>query len=366
MKLLFFAPRFHTNQINIIKGLQKKKINIIFNCIYKGKTEDYSLIKPKIIQQSKLSLLLKKIFFINNNILIFFPNITYYYNYLKKINPDFVIIKIYGKTYPYVVAIIAKILKLKIIFYDQYDISLKHLKKKKLSNYLKKFELFFRCFFFKSVVFSPIKSKKIYKKIFYLPFVANAVKKNENTKNILNVLVVSKFQERKRILFAFGVFEKLLNKFDFNVTFVGEVSTGEHLYYYNALLKKVHDSKYKKNYKIIKNVQYKKMKSIYLKNDIFLLPSVREPASISILEAMACGLVVICSNSCATKTYLPVKKNNIFVSNSKDDLIKCLNFYMKNINSLKKNKKINYDYAKSEFNFDKYYQKLSNILKFYE
>ena len=78
MKLLFFAPRLHTNQHEILKGL-KKKHKIYFHSIYKGKTEDYSILKPKIISQSSFSFFLQKIFGIKDKNLIFFPNIKKYF-----------------------------------------------------------------------------------------------------------------------------------------------------------------------------------------------------------------------------------------------------------------------------------------------
>ena len=46
MRFLFIAPRFHTNQIEIIKALKKNKYKVHFNSIYKGKIEDYKDLKP--------------------------------------------------------------------------------------------------------------------------------------------------------------------------------------------------------------------------------------------------------------------------------------------------------------------------------
>ena len=366
MKLLFFAPRLHTNQYEILKGL-KKKHKISFHSIYKGKTEDHSIIRPKIINQSTISIFLKKILGIKDNKLIFFPNINEYFFLLKREKPDYIIIRIYGKVYPYIIAIISKILKIKIIFYDQYDISLRHLKKKTLINFLKKIEIFFRCFLFESVIFSPIKSKKVFNKIFYLPFVSNVkVNKKLKTNKRTKILIVSKFQKRKNLLFAFEVLEILLKSYNFSVTYAGEVSNLQHKKIYHKLKNKIKNSKYSNNFNIFKNVSFKKMPDLYKKNDIFLLPANNEPASISILEAMSHGLVTICSDSCATKTYLPNLNKNVFKSNNKKDLMKSLKFYLDSNTNILKFKTINYKYCINNFTFDKYYQKLESILEYYE
>ena len=66
MKFLFIAPRYHTNQIGIIRNLMKKKHKVFFNSLYKGRIEDHSLLKPFYLPQSNLSKIIE--FFIKNKI----------------------------------------------------------------------------------------------------------------------------------------------------------------------------------------------------------------------------------------------------------------------------------------------------------
>ena len=54
MKFLFLAPRYHTNQIGIIRNLIKNKHKVFFNSLFKGKTEDHSLLKPFNLSQSNI------------------------------------------------------------------------------------------------------------------------------------------------------------------------------------------------------------------------------------------------------------------------------------------------------------------------
>ena len=46
------------------------------------------------------------------------------------------------------------------------------------------------------------------------------------------------------------------------------------------------------------------MNDIYNYSNLFVFPSTNEPASISIVEAMANGLPVICSDSCGNRSYI--------------------------------------------------------------
>jgi len=69
MKILFIAPRLHTNYSEMIKSLILKKHRVIFHAKFKGKIEDYSYIKPHIHKQSFFSKLLT--FFLIINFIIF-------------------------------------------------------------------------------------------------------------------------------------------------------------------------------------------------------------------------------------------------------------------------------------------------------
>jgi len=62
VKFLFLAPRYHTNQIGIIRNLIKNKHKVFFNSLYKGKIEDHSLIKPFNLPQSNVSKIIEFFF----------------------------------------------------------------------------------------------------------------------------------------------------------------------------------------------------------------------------------------------------------------------------------------------------------------
>ena len=68
MKIAFLAPRFHTNQKSLVKYLLKNGHKLSFYVIRKSKIEDYSNLKPKIIQTNFLTKILNLIFRPKNNL----------------------------------------------------------------------------------------------------------------------------------------------------------------------------------------------------------------------------------------------------------------------------------------------------------
>ena len=54
MKIAFLAPRYHSNQISLIKYLLKNKNKVSFYVTRIGKSEDHSSLKPAIIKLPKL------------------------------------------------------------------------------------------------------------------------------------------------------------------------------------------------------------------------------------------------------------------------------------------------------------------------
>ena len=61
MKIAFLAPRFHTNQKSLVKYLLQNENKLSFYVMRKGKIEDHSNLKPKIIQTNFLTKILNLI-----------------------------------------------------------------------------------------------------------------------------------------------------------------------------------------------------------------------------------------------------------------------------------------------------------------
>ncbi|HUP12119.1 MAG TPA: hypothetical protein VM187_07910, partial [Niastella sp.] len=118
MKILFVAPRYHTNQVQLIKKLLEKKHEISFHVACIGPTEDHSLIKPVQFKQSKLSVFFEA-FFKGGVNQYYFPGPYGYWKAFKQQKPDIIIIRDPYKLFSVMAAFYALLTKTRIVFYTQ-------------------------------------------------------------------------------------------------------------------------------------------------------------------------------------------------------------------------------------------------------
>ena len=112
-RILFIAPRFHTNQYYLIKNLLKKNL-IFFISLYEGKIENHKYLKPEIIEQSLISKKIQAILKLRFDTL-YFPNFFQVFGILKKIKPDLIILIIYSRPF-YIVSLLSTVFRAKIIY----------------------------------------------------------------------------------------------------------------------------------------------------------------------------------------------------------------------------------------------------------
>lgn len=128
MRFLYVAPRYHTNQIPIMKGLKEQGHQVYFFSHYKGRIEDYSYVIPEIIGYSPLFLLMEAVYIRIHEkknpmagdwkLLHGFPPILKMYCRIKKVHPDIVIIR-ERSVYSIVTYLICRMLKMRAILYNQ-------------------------------------------------------------------------------------------------------------------------------------------------------------------------------------------------------------------------------------------------------
>lgn len=367
MKILFLLPRFHTNHIEIIK--LHKDLGHAFDIHVKtyGKVEDHTFVKPVLFDESFLTKYIKKIInfkTVNNS--FYLPNIIKYYFFLKKQKYDYAILRVHGFFYTYIISFLLKFNKVNILYYQQTNIDLSFLDKNKKIINLKKIEFYFRLSLFNAKWFTPLKKQnfnKKQKKIFYLPFVVNLNSSKLNYDNF-NILTIGKFQKRKNHLFLIKSLKKFFLKHNVKLTIIGENSTKSHQKILDQIKKYNKENKLEDYVKIYTNLDYQLMQSFYKRNNLFILGASREPASISVLEALGNGLPCICADDCGTSTYISKGYNGyLFKSNDMKDLQLKLEKIFNNIDQLKLMSKNAYDFASKNISRDNYIKYFNEIIK---
>jgi glycosyltransferase involved in cell wall biosynthesis len=367
MKILFLLPRFHTNHIEIIKLHQDLGHDFDIHVKTYGKIEDYSFAKPVLFEESFFTKYIKKIInfkTVNNS--FYLPKIIKYYLFLKKQKYDYAILRVHGFIYTYIISLLLKLNKINIIYYQQTNIDLSFLNKNKNIINIKKIEFYFRLSLFKAKWITPLKNQNIkesQKNIFYLPFIVQLNSSKLKFENF-NILTIGKFQERKNHLFLIKSLKKYFSKYNIKLTIVGENSNNSHQKVLDEIKKYNKKYKLENNVKIYTNIDYKLMRSFYKKNNLFILGASREPASISLLEAMGNGLPSICADDCGTSTYILENYNGfLFKSNNLSDLQLKLEKIFNNIDNLKLMSENAYDFASKNISRNNYIKYFNEIIK---
>ena len=322
MKVLFVVPRYHTNMIGWIKALKSIGCEVEVNAIIKGKTENYTELHPQIFELSSLSRLIMKLLGEGGtNQPRGFPRIFKYFSALKKSRPDIIVVRDITRWFSFMAAIYGRLLGIKVIIYSQLTMHTYYTeKRRKTINWANKF--------FNSFWMTPIRGEANIKevlpeKLVYIPLVVDINKsQNQHLSNIPRLLTIGKFVERKKHLLLLAALKNLKARgFKFELTIVGEISSALHESNYAKVVSFIEENNMTGDVNIKVNVPHENIGEIFAASDLFILPATNEPAGVSVLEAMAYSLPVICSTTCGTQWYIKHGQTGyIFKDESINDL----------------------------------------------
>ncbi len=368
MKILFVAPRFHTNQVQIIKILLEKNHEVFFHVSCIGATEDHSLVTPVCYKQSKLSRFIEKKFDKGqSNKRFYFPGAFTYWRAMKQLQPQIVVIRDPYKLFSQLAAFFALLIKAKIIFYTQEDLlrtrSRKTLLKQK-----------FTIDFFKAAWITPIKSndspgeKGWPRYMYHVPLPVSITPEHACRKDISNegpgILMIGKYhQERKKHMLFLQALGELKNQYRFTATIAGECANEEQQTRFMKIKAAAYDLGLNDRVEWKQNVPFSQMSTLYASHNIFVLPAIDEPYSISVNEAMGCGLPVICTDTCGTKFNIHNGENGFVIkSNSLEELTASLEALLSNYSKLDQMRLKTLQYARENLSGDAFYAKFAQVV----
>jgi glycosyltransferase involved in cell wall biosynthesis len=334
VKILFIAPRYHTNQYHVVKALQDHGHEVYFHVTLKGTTEDYTLVKPLVVKQSKFSVMLEKILKKRGaNKPLSFPSSVEYWKKFLQLKPHIVVIRDPNRYFSRLAAAFALILGSKIVFFTQEALYRPRKFKTRLKQKL--YIKLFRAVWMTPIVGEQIDGDKI-DGMYYIPLPVH-VENNEHTHNKVSderfkILFIGKFhQERKKHSLLLDALYQLKDRFEFKATIIGECYTEQQISKFNYLQQKVTDYDLSGYIELVKNVPYSEINKYYKTHDIFALPAVDEPYAISVSEALGYGLPVICTDTCGARYHIRNGINGYVIkSNSLQDLVAALKICFQN------------------------------------
>jgi glycosyltransferase involved in cell wall biosynthesis len=369
MKILFVAPRFHTNQVQIIKILLEKKHEVFFHVSCIGATEDHSLLQPVCYKQSNLSRFIEKKFDKGQaNKRFYFPGTRTYWRAIKQLQPHIVVIRDPYKLFSMLAAFFALLIKAKIIFYTQEDLLRPRSRKTLLKQQ-------FTIDLFKAAWITPIKSnnssgeKGWPRYMYHVPLPVNINPEDACRKDISDegpgILMIGKYhQERKKHMLFLQALDKLKNRYRFRVTIAGECTNEEQQTRFLKIKAAAQDLQLNHRVELKQNVPFNQMSALYASHNIFVLPAINEPYSISVSEAMGFGLPVICTDTCGTKFNIHNGYNGFVIkSDNLEELTTSLEALLCDYNNLNQMRIKTLQYARENLSGDAFYAKFAQVIR---
>ena len=332
MRVLYVAPRYHTNQTAVMEGWKSAGDEVCFLAHYAGKTEDYSAIRPEIIGYSRLFLLLQAVYLrlagkkseyaADMKLKCGFPPVWKLYRKMKRFQPDVVITR-ERSVYSIVVTFLCRLNGWPAILYYQSPL---YEKRKESFAYRILYALL------PEYSITPVRRSKRFmlqeempEKVYFIPFLMKPqLSPKEKTwfmDGRVNLFCIGKYQKRKNHMLMIQTAKRLSEKYPVHLVIAGEVSNSFQEAYYEELTRYVEGEGLQTLVELKRNLPREEVFELYRKSDLFVLPSSDEPAAVSHLEAMAFSLPVISGDDNGTADYIENGVNGyIFRDQDAEDL----------------------------------------------
>ena len=314
MRFLYVAPRYHTNQMDIMKGLTKNGHEVRFISHYAAVIEDYSCVTPIVLGYSRLYRLIdflyvKVIHRKDPTAIVFkiqhgFPPLKRLKKLVCGFEPDLVILR-ERSLYSMAAYHICKKKGYPCILYNQNPLWSEPAKKDLKHRLVDRMTPPLRM--------TPVMGEKkpgltVRDNDYFVPFVVDPQRAPEERTYFegggVHILCIGKYEIRKHHLELLRAAELLRDKYEIRLTLVGEATNHFQKEYCGQVKKYVREHRMENMVTVKTNVPKRDMEREYLAADLYVIPSTLEMASVSQLEAMSYSLPVICSDTNGTACYV--------------------------------------------------------------
>lgn len=373
MRFLYVAPRYHTNQMDIMKGLIEHGHEVCFISHYAAAIEDYSYVTPVVLGYSWLYRLLdhlyvKVIHRKRPEAIVFkiqhgFPPLRKLKKLICDFRPDVVILR-ERSAYSMAAYLICRKRGFPCILYNQNPLWSEPAKTDLAHRIVGSMTPKLRM--------TPVMGKKgsgrsVKEYDFFVPFVIEPQKAPEErtyfASDTVHILCIGKYEPRKHHLMLLQVVEQL-SSYKIHLTLVGEATMAFQKEYCEQVRRYVADHHMEEIVTVKTNVPRREMEAEYLEADVYVIPSTREMASVSQLEAMSYSLPVICSDKNGTASYVEDGVTGYqFRDCDQNDLLKKLDEMLSDRERMKTMGAAGYRALVEKYNFDTYQKAIQAMLR---
>lgn len=365
-KVLFIAPRFHTNQFYATKSLIENQVQVKFIARQSNKIENYEILKPSIIGDNAICRIMERITGGSPGKGI--PPVFRLMRELRDFGPDIVVVR-EDESFSWISLLVCRLLDYDAVLYTQRKMvgqryerrvtqlyhdhiqpmiySLARCEITPLSgmntdpvgrggeggvvcyDYILNNDSWIpgkggfddppqRC---ADKPFSIRRSKLHSYRTYHVPLVIEWMggdEKRFDEGDETRIMMVSEFQKRKRIIETLEILSVLIKEGKkVRLTIIGNAKRPHNRAHLEEVEDYVRRNGLESEVTIITDIPHQSVLEEYKKHDLFLLSSMREPAAYSVLEAMANGLLVISPSDNGTQEYI-INGFNGFVFNTDD------------------------------------------------
>lgn len=375
MKVMYMSHRYHTNQTTIMKGWVENGHEVRFLSQFAGKIEDYTYVKPIVLGYSKFFNVIDYVYihFINRKdpfaidmkLKCGIPPIFKLAKQIKEFKPDLAIIR-ERSVYTICMNAICKHYKVPTILYNLSPVWDKPKKKDFAHRLVWKLTPEYRITPTNLVGINfegLVKDEKAYWAPFLMEPQMTPDEKQYFQNDRINVFCIGKYQERKNHQMMIEVIEELSPKYNLHLTIAGEISNHFHEEYYRKVTEYVKEHKLEDKVTFLVNLNREQVYEEYKKADVYVVPSTGEPASITVIEAMAFSVPAISGSDNGTASYIDYGKTGyVFEDNNKQDLKDKLEKVICDKNNLVMMGKDAYRHVCENFQFENYYGPIEEII----
>lgn len=374
MKFLYVAPRYHTNQMDIMKGLIEHGHEVCFISHYTAIIEDYSYVEPIVLGYSPLYrlfdfLYVKVIHRKRPEAIVFkiqhgFPPIFKLRRIVRSFQPDVVILR-EKSMYSMVAYLLCKKQGYPCILYNQSPLWSEADKCDPAHRLVNKLSPRMRM---TPVLGIQRPGTSVKENDFFIPFVAEPQLGPEERDYFadgrIHILCIGKYETRKHHLMMLEIAEELQKRYPIRLTLIGEATTYFQKEYHEKVEAYVRDHHMEHFVTVKTNVPRKDIDTEYKNADIYVIPSTREMASVSQLEAMSFSLPVICSDTNGTACYVEDGVTGYqFKDCDKADLHRKLELLVSDKDMIRRMGAAGYHAIKEKYHFQRYYDGILEILE---
>ena len=328
MKFLFTAPRYHTNQHFAAKALMDAGHQVSFLVLRRGGSEVYDALDPIVLGTSPflgalaggIGRMLARPSVPEAGL----PPVLETWRRMRRLRADVVIVRNPNSGYGMLAIVLARLLGSRVVFYTQGPMyrRIGRSRRRLLSIAVRVSRA---AAWITPVLGHPDRHPAALPIFHYLPFVieprTGPREKRWFEDDVVNILAIGKFQSRKNHRLFLQVIGRLARRYSIKATIIGECSTKEHDSELSRIGAYIENGHLGDIVTIHTNMPYSRVQLEYARHDVFVLPSRDEPAAVSLLEAMAHSLPVICSDSNGTRCYIrPGENGFVFRADDPDDL----------------------------------------------